>query len=174
MKFKDVEKIISSPNYNINIEWRDLQEQIQRFTGRNYGLAALDLDPDFQRGYVWTLEQKIKYVEFMLKGGSFGVNRILFNCIGWQHDYEGPFVIVDGKQRLNAALEFLDNKFPVFDTYYKDFEDTIPSDTNFIFSINNLNTRKEVLAWYIQMNSGGTVHTESELNRVRDLLKEID
>ena len=36
----------------------------------------------------------------------------------------GEFVLVDGKQRLNAALEFLDNRVPVFGgNFFEDFTD---------------------------------------------------
>lgn len=37
-------------------------------------------------------------------------------------------------------------------------------------NINNLQTRKEVLQWYIEFNSGGTVHTKEEIDRVKELL----
>ena len=36
--------------------------------------------------------------------------------------------------------------------------------------INNLKTKKEVLTWYLEMNTGGTVHTDDELDRVRKML----
>jgi len=38
-------------------------------------------------------------------------------------------------------------------------------------NINDLPTRKDVLQWYLQMNTGGTVHTEEEINRVKMLLE---
>lgn len=39
------------------------------------------------------------------------------------------------------------------------------------WSVNELRTRAEVLRWYLQLNSGGVVHTEEELARVRALLE---
>jgi len=41
---------------------------------------------------------------------------------------------------------------------------------DFVFSMNTLRTKAEVLEWYLQLNSGGVVHTEAELKRVRKLL----
>ena len=41
-------------------------------------------------------------------------------------------------------------------------------------NINNLQTRKEVLQWYIELNSGGTVHTDAEIDRVKKLLRKED
>jgi len=40
--------------------------------------------------------------------------------------------------------------------------------------VNNLKTRKEVLQWYIEFNSGGTVHTDAEIQRVKKLLEECE
>ncbi len=36
--------------------------------------------------------------------------------------------------------------------------------------INDLQTYEEVLAWYIEMNAGGTPHKKSEIQRVQTLL----
>ena len=39
-------------------------------------------------------------------------------------------------------------------------------------NINDLQTREEVLTWYLDFNSCGTVHSEEEIARVRKLLAE--
>ena len=60
----------------------------------------------------------------------------------------------------------------VFGKYtVNDFEDSIPIDFDFTTNINNLQTYKEVLQWYVDLNEGGTIHTTDELNRVKNLLK---
>jgi hypothetical protein len=138
-----------------------------------YKEKGLDLEPDFQRGYVWTEEQQVKFVEFILKGGT--VNPIYFN------KNEESFVIIDGKQRLNALLKFLNQNLHVF----KDLEpemngycvDDIEPQTflnicKVKVAINNLQERKDFLKWYIELNSGGTTHTKEELDKVRRLIKE--
>lgn len=42
------------------------------------------------------------------------------------------------------------------------------------FNINDLMNRKDVLKWYIEMNSGGTVHSKDEIDRVTKLMNECD
>lgn len=90
---------------------------------------------------------------------------------------QGDFVCVDGLQRLTALLKFLDNELAVFDGYCRsDIEgiDLLLRGITVKVSINNLPTKAAVLQWYLELNSGGTVHTQAELDRVRTMLKEIN
>jgi len=168
MKFSEIEKLTQNAHYRINVSWDYLEEKIKGWKSEQSS-CQLDLDPDFQRGHVWTEEQQIAFVEFKLRGGE-GSNIIYFNCVGWMDSFEGPFVLVDGKQRLNAVLRFLNNEIKVFGYYYKEFEGRISSDCDFIFCVNNLTNYNDVLRWYLEMNSGGTPHTQAELDKVKDLL----
>jgi len=169
-KFADVPAYTRQGCYTVNVPWKYLPENIHRWQ-TEHGSALLDLEPDFQRGHVWTVPQQVAFVEYVLRGGMSG-RYIYFNCAGWMHDFRGPFVIVDGLQRITAALDFLNNKIQAFGSYYKEFTDTLNiSDAQFIFNVNNLKTRQEVLQWYIQMNEGGTPHTPEEIEKVRNLLK---
>ena len=88
--------------------------------------------------------------------------------------FEGKLQLVDGLQRITAVRKFLNNEVPVFGGYYfKDIENISLHDHRLSFSlhVNNLKTRKEILEWYVFMNSG-VAHTEEELNRVKNLIKE--
>jgi hypothetical protein len=86
-------------------------------------------------------------------------------------------VLLDGKQRLQAARLFIVNKLPVFNGLYrKDFtlqgrpSSQIPPLLSFTFYVNDLQTRVEVLRLYLDLNAGGVVHLETEIHRVRQLL----
>ncbi len=172
MKFSAIPKLTRQGSYRVTSDWRYLKQHLEGWTERGGGeIASVDLNPDFQRGHVWTREQQIAYVEYIIRGGSSG-KELYFNCVGWQGSYKGPFVLVDGKQRLTAVLAFLDNEIPAFGHLYKDYEDRIPSDCNFYMNVNNLKTREEVLTWYLEMNSGGTPHTQEELQKVKDMLEQ--
>jgi hypothetical protein len=173
MKFREIGKFTGRGNYHIQVEWNYLPSWIKEQTEESAtaGMAVLDLNPDFQRDYVWTREQKVSYLEYILRGGQSGRD-LYFNCKGWMDDYEGPFVIVDGKQRFQAVLDFLNNEMPVFGYFYKEFTDRIPMEASFNVHINNLKTREEVLTWYVEMNTGGTVHTQTEIDRVWGMIVE--
>lgn len=173
MKISDFQKIppfTQAANYAIDVEWRYLETQIEH---AKEGVTAFELDPDFQRGHVWTNEQRSAYVEFILRGGQTGRN-IYFNCPNFMHGTGecGPYVCVDGLQRLTAARLFMANVIPAFGTLYKDFTGKLRMQyANFKWHVNELKTRAEVLQWYLEFNSAGTPHTEEELDRVRNLLE---
>jgi hypothetical protein len=168
MKFQDIPQFTRSASYQVNVSWRSLERQLEQFNDRN---GMLDLDPDFQRGHVWSPEKQIAYVEFILRGGNSS-KTLQFNCSSWQREYNTPLQLVDGKQRLEAVRKFLRNELPIFGgSFLADFTDELPHcQVDFIFCVNNLKTRSEVLQWYLELNSGGVVHTEEELNKVRKML----
>ena len=170
-KFADIPLLTQCTGYMVNVGLDYLPAHYARYVIK-YGL---EVSPDFQRGNVWTDQQKIRFMEYMLRGGTSGLD-IYTNCPTWQHTagrtYEDDwFVLVDGKQRLDAALGFLNNEFQVFGAYYRQYTDHPRIVVaNFRWHVNTLKTRKECLQWYLDLNCGGTVHTDSELDKVRGLL----
>lgn len=129
-----------------------------------------NLDPDFQRAHVWTEDQQIAWLEFFCRGGKTG--RVLyFNHPGWMRGFKGEAVIVDGKQRLESIRRFIHNEIPVFGSYFREFTDSLRILRTVKINVNTLQTRSEVLQWYIDFNAGGVAHTDEEIGRVRKLLK---
>ena len=174
MNLKDIPQMTNAGNYQVNVDWRYLLSWVDKHMQIERGSAILDLNPDFQRGHVWNAKQQRKYIEYKMKNGP-GANIIYFNCVGWMDDFRGPFVIVDGLQRLTAVTKFMKNKLHVFKERFihSDFIGLmrLMRGCEFIINVNNLKTRKEVLTWYLEMNSGGTPHTKKELNKVKELLE---
>lgn len=176
MKFSEITQFVPAAPYMVHVGLDYLAETVVRYVVE----YNFDMSPDFQRGYVWTMEQKTRFVEYMLQGGRSGLD-IYTNCPFWNSssnpkEEDDWFVLVDGKQRLNATLGFLSNEVPVFGgNYHRDFTDRLRlTQCNFRWHVNSLRTRKECLQWYLDLNTGGTVHTEDELNKVRSLLTKGD
>jgi hypothetical protein len=171
IRFRDIVQFPTA-HYEINVGWDYLEEWLARQAEKVQGdQVAMDLSPDYQRVHVWTPEQQIAYVEFILRGGESG--RILYwNHPGWMDHWRGTLELVDGKQRLEAVRAFLRNEVPVFGGhYFKDFSDTLHViRADFRIRIAKLPTRREVLQWYLMINAGGTPHTAEELARVQELL----
>jgi len=171
LNFQTIPQLTRMANYRTTVDWRYLEEHIDHWKERGDGtIAELDLEPDFQRLHVWTPEQQTKYVEHILSGGMSGRD-LHFNCNGWMNTWKGPFVIVDGKQRLEAARAFIRGEVPIFGGhYFKDIEGRLPHQANFLMCVNDLKTRAEVIKWYLEMNTGGTPHTQDEIAKAQALL----
>lgn len=171
--FRDIPQFTRGSRYSVHIGWEYLATNYYHHVV-DYGL---DVNPSFQRAHVWTLDQKVRYVEYALRGGTSGMD-LYFNCPTWSTGKFGPeypnawYVLVDGKQRMDAVLGFMSNEFPVFGgSYRRDYSDKVHDiSIRFTWNVNDLATISEVYQWYIDLNTGGTAHTESEITKVRDLL----
>lgn len=170
MNFKDIPQLPRA-HYEIDVSWLYVREQLAHYEKD----TGLNLNPVYQRAHVWSKNQQRAYIEYCLMGGE--VARVLtFNSVNWQHGATMPGVVelIDGKQRLQAVLDFLDDKIFIFGGNrcskitgrMRDFN------AGFKFRICTLKTRVEILQLYLNINAGGTPHTNRELNKVRKMLAE--
>jgi hypothetical protein len=77
---------------------RSLRDRVQN--------GDLDLQPDFQRGIVWSKAKQQKLVDTMLRGWAVPAIHLLV------HD-DDKLSVLDGQQRLTAMIAFMDNDFEV-------------------------------------------------------------
>jgi len=69
---------------------------------------TLDLDPDWQRGSVWTASQKPKLID------SLDSSIPIPHLVMWARP-QGKFVMVDGKQRTETVISFINDGFAAGD-----------------------------------------------------------
>lgn len=168
-RFKDIPEFTRGAGYRVNVAWRYLEEQLAQYDRPE---TPLMLDPDFQRAHVWDETKQSRFVEYVLRGGQSSRD-IYWNCSSWQKAYNTPIYLVDGKQRLEAVRKFLRNELRAFGSLYKEYTDKLNwVGTDFVFHINTLATRAEMLQWYIDLNAGGVAHTDEEIDKVRKLLEQ--
>lgn len=166
---KDVPQYTSKGDWECDYSFRDFTLKIEQMIKED----NLQLNPDFQRGRVWTEQQQIAFVEHIISGGGNG--RVVYlNNPDWGH-FEGKkgyldSVCVDGLQRITAILRFVKGEIKAHG-YYHDEYSNFRTFHGMKININNLQSKKEVLKWYLEMNGGGTPHTEEELGRVKQLLE---
>lgn len=172
MKFSEIPQLITGGGYECNFSIERVPKVLEEWKAE----SGLQLNPDFQRGHVWAEAQQTAFIEYYLRGGRSGMV-IFFNQPSWQHgqvtDGYDDFVCVDGLQRLTAIVRFMNNEIPAFGQLHDEFGESIrraPNSAGLRFNVNSLQTREQVLTWYLQMNSGGTPHTAEEIGRVRGLL----
>jgi hypothetical protein len=163
----DIPHFTRTANYHIDVSIAYFKETFDNYFTEYH----LDLDPDFQRAHVWDEAKQVKFIEYLLRGGMSGLD-LYFNCPEWGNCDDPHLVCVDGKQRITAILRFLNNEYPIFGKHYaKDCDRSCFRMLGVKIHINNLQTRAEVLNWYLDLNDGGVAHTSKEIQKVRDLLE---
>ena len=134
---------------------------------------GMNLDPDYQRGHVWTLEQSENFVGHVLEGGAspaFIINEARSGDWGYE--------MVDGQQRSRAILAWFDGGIGARLSdgrliWWKDANDVERRTVKMGITV-QVNrgdwSREERLKLYLKLNRGGTIHTDEEIGRVRELL----
>lgn len=148
------------------------------------GTNGVEMCPDFQRGHVWTREQEVSFVENVLKRvvGRTALT-VVFNCPMWQRfetseecDLENKIVCLDGLQRLTALINFNNKIVKPFGLTIDELKGTKLQVDNVASRVSvqmfDFQTRRELLQYYLDFNSGGTPHSMSEIMRVREMLDE--
>jgi hypothetical protein len=79
---------------------------------RMYLDNKLVVNRKYQRKLVWTLDEKKKFIDSVRKG--FPVPIILLA----ERSDRGVYEIIDGMQRLNALMSFIENEYSVDDCYF--------------------------------------------------------
>jgi len=118
--------------------------------------------PEWQRGFVWTEDQSISFIESAWKGMNLGTYTINSDI-----SFTGPLhnLVIDGQQRLKAVQDYLDDKFPVFGYRYSEITEIDErSFDNRTFARFKTETRDEdyLRMYYNLTNFAGTAHNEGE------------
>lgn len=136
----------------------------------------------YQRGFVWTLEQKQELLQSIYKGMTIG--RIVIR----ENDIDKVFKesdagnseicfhdVVDGKQRLNAISEFIQNKFcDLNGMYWDDFSQSSKKIFgNYMglsyFELYEKTTDEETLSEFLVVNHGGVEQTKQHMDFVKSI-----
>lgn len=165
--------------------YRDFHQPITIISHGDWGIdylckhlveGALDLDPIYQRGHVWTLDQQQNFVGFMLEGGRQPEVFVRELALDKPPFYE----VVDGKQRMTALSKWwmgeIAAKLPTSDQmiWAKDFDEV---EARFVKREMNTSvqfvrgTDEEIMNMYLRLNRGGTVHTDDEIRKVERLIE---
>lgn len=169
-----------------------------RELARNAVRGDIDLDPPYQRGQVWTEDQRIALVRSWLLGLPTGVvilsDRAHAAWTGPDPDAVGGAVwaVVDGKQRLSAAVAWFDDGFavpaswiaPEFINHTSDTANgpyvyfsslTVAGQRWFVsralFAVAEFRSAATIhdeAEIYLLVNGGGTVQTQADMQRARD------
>ena len=139
----------------------------------------------FQREFIWDLEDKQLLIDSIYNHRDIGKFLIKKNNIGTVCDLQGKGEeayfreIIDGKQRLNALLEFVQNKFADSNgNFYSEFSESAKRKftgyMNFSFGeIDDRATDQNILDIFLMVNHTGKQMAIEHINFVKDLRKKM-
>ncbi len=147
----------------------------------------INLQPDFQRGEVWSLNKKKKLIDSILRAWNIPPIHVVENNLGIDE-------VLDGQQRLISIRDFCDNVFPVDGSivpidqriadldgiYYKNLPDEVKRKFNkYLITIVRLSKYKpeEPAELFYRLNQPATLTAAEQRNayigKTRSQIKEL-
>lgn len=139
-----------------------------------------DMNPSYQRGNVWTVEQEEKLIDSIFK--KINIGAFVFAVKDWENGKEAiddMYEIVDGKQRLTAILHFVEGKIKYNGLYFHEmhrfnqyaFEESQVMVGELNFRKKGYN-RNEVLENFIRLNECGSSMNPNIIQNAKKLKQE--
>jgi RNAse (barnase) inhibitor barstar len=147
------------------------QSGLDSLVHKVYHRGLID-SPDYQRDYVWTLEDKQRLIQSIFDRADIG--KFLF----LEHPHpEYRLEVVDGKQRLNAILQFIEGRFEFKGkTWFQ-----LSREDKYAFfdlmvqtaQLDATHIKKSDILWlFLTVNVGGVPQTEEHIAKARKMYKE--
>jgi hypothetical protein len=142
--------------------------------------AELNLRPDYQRGHAWTAEQQGQFLGYLLSGGrtmSF-IFRDLMESENATTGY--MYEVVDGQQRLSALIAWWLGLIPAVYDNGDELWSRELSTPKILFLKRGpmrvsvglmVGSKADAIRAYLKLNTGGTVHTQDDLDHARAVLE---
>jgi hypothetical protein len=154
------------------IRMRYFQSGIHDILGKYY-CFGLDMNPAYQRGYVWSFEDKQKLIKSIF--GHIDIGKFVFVKSPYREG-RPDYRILDGKQRVSAIIDFFENKFP-YEGYF--FNDLSKTEQDFFESYSIVTaevenpTKEQELEVFIRLNTSGKTMTDEDIKKAKDLYEHL-
>lgn len=137
---------------------------------------GVNFEPEYQRGYVWTLEDKIALIDSIFSNVEIGKFAFVENDNQKYAETKLTYEILDGKQRLSTLCEFYEGRFTYNGYTYRELSDNDRRHIkNYPVSVAELEhaTERQILLYFIKLNTHGRAMDMNHLNKVKEMLNSI-
>jgi hypothetical protein len=155
-------------NSDIRIQYSNMTIDSMISTYYNSGI---DMNPSYQRDYVWSIEDKVSLIDSIFCNRAIGTYILCFR--GYQ--YPKIFEILDGKQRINAIINYYEDKFPYKGKLFSEISARDRShfeDIMFPRAEIELPTLEQKIKVFIHVNTSGKHMSVEHLEKVKGMLNE--
>lgn len=156
------------------IEKSIINSQLLNFYLKNEE-GNINLSPEYQRDFVWTLEQKQEYIMALLKSRA-EIRPVFIQEFDGENE---KFEVVDGKQRLSSIFGFINDEFSLEDgTFFsqlseKDVEKILHFNVEYtrFISFSDKIPYDFKLELFLEINVKGTEMSKEQINKVKKMAK---
>lgn len=170
MKIRPKQTTTESLIRNDNIHLSFTQRSLDSLFGNVYFFGT-DMDPEYQRDYCWTMEDKVALIDSIFSNIDIGKFVFVHN----NYDDEYLYEILDGKQRLRAILDFYENRFPYKGKYYNDLsvrDQNWFCDKCIAVAEVSKSSKKDLLKYFLMLNTTGKAMDKSHIEKVYNMYEE--
>lgn len=162
---------------NKDIRFSYQQRTISSIIHLYYGRAGIDLYPEYQRDLVWTIDQKKALIDSIFYNVDIGKFAIIKRP--WGDNPNKPatpklYEILDGKQRINAITEFLEDRYTYKGLYFSEMnlrDQAHFEDYNISYAETGYLTTVQKYRYFLNLNTSGTPIDPKHMEKVKDMLK---
>lgn len=148
------------------LRYQAMQTSISGLLIRFYRFGV-DVNPVYQRPYVWEAADKVALIETIFDRGSLGT--FSFNKRKFQHG-RASYEIVDGKQRTRCLCDYYEDRFAVRGRKYSElssFDQSLFRDFTVTVFDTTEATEEDLLKMFLRLNRGGRPVDEEHIAEVR-------
>lgn len=136
---------------------------------------GLHINPEYQRGYVWTLENKQRLIKSIFD--RLDIGKFVFVETWRNGAQDNRLEVIDGKQRLNAITEFMEGRFEYegktyFQLSHKDRNAFGDLQVHVCTLDEEKVSRADILWLFLSINRGGVPQTEEHIALTRAMYEE--
>lgn len=149
-----------------------MQQSVSSLIHKYFYPRGVDMEPPYQRGLVWTDQQKKDLLDSIFNYidiGKFVFIRLPYEPNGFNYQ------ILDGKQKLQTIIDFYSDKFKYKGYYYSQLPWKMKHIlTDKSISVGEVSDRtydeKLILEYFIKLNSSGTPMDKQHLENLKKQL----
>ncbi len=134
--------------------------------------GGIDLDPIYQRGNVWGEKQKISMVHSIFC--NIDIGKFTLIKLPFREKADPAWEMLDGKQRLTAALEFYESRFKYRGKYYHqlNWHDRIHfREYSISYAESHDMTNEQKLRYFLKLNTTGMPVDIDHITNVQIMLE---
>lgn len=163
-------------------EWRTVRMQSHNYQVDTFKhwfeYNAMEMNPDYQRDYVWTEKEQVEFLSTLMQGYPVGSIALSEDRGSLSQDQKW-IEVVDGKQRLTTLKKVFDNEIPLplpdgSSVYWNDLHIVEQRRFRAIpLSVIGLDgtTKAERLEFFYRVNFTGVPQSELHMYKVKNLIK---